>query len=57
MLFNVDKCKVMHIGNNNGKAKYEMNSKLLEEVIEERDLGGYYAEWYEMQVIVLKQWS
>jgi len=39
MLFNVDKCKPMHIGNNNGKAKYEMNIKLLEEVIEERDLG------------------
>jgi len=39
MLFNVDKCKSMHIGNNNGKAKYEMNGKLLEEVIEERDLG------------------
>jgi len=38
MLFNVDKCKVMHIGNNNGKAKYEMNGKILEEVIEERDL-------------------
>jgi myo-inositol-hexaphosphate 3-phosphohydrolase len=39
MLFNVDKCKVMHIGNNNGKAKYEMNGKLLEEVIEDRDHG------------------
>ena len=39
MLFNVDKCKVMHIGNNNIKAKYEMNSKFLEEVTEERDLG------------------
>ena len=39
MLFNVDKCKVMHIGNNNGKAKYEINDKLLKEVIEERDLG------------------
>jgi len=38
-LFNVDKCKVMHIGNKNGKAKYEMNGKLLEEVIEEQDLG------------------
>jgi len=25
--------------NNSGKAKYEMNAKLLEEVIEERDLG------------------
>ena len=34
MLFNVDKCRVMHIGNNNIKAKYEMNGKLLEEVTE-----------------------
>ena len=39
MLFNVDKRKIMHIGYNNGKAKYEMNGKYLEEVIEERDLG------------------
>ena len=39
MLFNVVKCKVMHIGNSDGKAKYEMNGKLLEEVIEERDFG------------------
>ncbi|MGE5822000.1 MAG: RNA-directed DNA polymerase [Nitrososphaerota archaeon] len=39
MLFNVDKCKVMHIGLGNGMAKYEMNGKYLEEVTEERDLG------------------
>ena len=39
MLFNVDKCKVMHIGNNNIKANYEMNGKLLQEATEERDLG------------------
>ena len=39
MLFNMDKCKIMHIGYNNGTAKYEMNGKYLEEVIEERDLG------------------
>jgi len=39
MLFNIDKCKVMHLGLNNVKAKYEMNGKYLEEVIEERDLG------------------
>ena len=39
MLFNVDKCKIMHIGYNNGKTKYEMNGKYLDEVIEERDLG------------------
>jgi len=39
MLFNVDKCKVMHLGINNNKANYELNGKTLEEVIEERDLG------------------
>jgi hypothetical protein len=39
MLFNVDKCKVTHVGNNNGKTRYVMNGKLLEEVIEEKDLG------------------
>ena len=38
MLFNVDKCKVMRIGNNIINAKYEMNGKLLEEVTEECDL-------------------
>ena len=38
MLLNVDKCKVMHIGLNNNKAKYEMNV-YLEEVTDERDLG------------------
>ena len=39
MLFNVEKCKIMHIGNNNKKAIYEMDGKILEEVTEERDLG------------------
>ena len=39
MLFNTDKCKIMHIGNNNTKALYEMNGITLEEVTEERDLG------------------
>jgi hypothetical protein len=39
MLFNVDKCKVMHFGYNNSKRTYEMNGKDLEEISEERDLG------------------
>jgi len=42
MLFNIDNCKVMHLSKlclNYVKAKYEMNGKYLEEVIEERDLG------------------
>jgi len=38
MLFNIDKCKVMHLGLNNVKAIYEMNGKYSEEVIEERNL-------------------
>jgi len=36
MLFNVDKCKVMHIWFNNIRAKYEMNGKFL--FTEERDV-------------------
>jgi hypothetical protein len=39
MLFNVDKCKVMHIGFNNKREKYEMDGKNLDEVDEEKDLG------------------
>jgi len=39
MLFNVDACKVIHIGLNNSKANYEMNGKYSEEITEERDLG------------------
>jgi len=38
MLFNIE-CKVMHLGMNNVKAKYEMNGKYLEEAMEKRDLG------------------
>jgi len=39
MLFNIDKCKAMHLGLNNVKAKHAMNGKYLDEVIEEKDLG------------------
>jgi hypothetical protein len=39
MLFKVDKCKVMHIGYNNKKEKYEMEGKNVEEVDEEKNLG------------------
>ena len=39
MLFNVDKCKVMHLGINNTKVNYELNGITLEEVTEEMDLG------------------
>ena len=39
MLFNIDKCKVMHFGNNNLHAVYTLGGKVLQVVEEERDLG------------------
>ncbi len=39
MKFNVEKCKVMHIGNNNVEAEYFMEGHILEKVKEEKDLG------------------
>jgi len=39
MLFNLDKCKVLHFGKSNIKCQYTLGGKILEEVNEERDLG------------------
>ena len=39
MEFNTGKCKVMHVGLNNGEYKYEMNGETLASVTEEKDLG------------------
>ena len=39
MKFNIDKCKVMHIGANNREADYEIAGKKLEKVSVEKDLG------------------
>ena len=39
MPFNLDKCKVMHIGQRNEKAKYKLLGKELEICNEEKDLG------------------
>ena len=39
MHFNIEKCKVMHLGNKNNCNEYHMGGKLLEEVEEEKDLG------------------
>ena len=44
MLFNVKKCKVMHLGYNNDMANYEMNGNVLETVEEERDLGVIFQD-------------
>ena len=38
MSFNVDKCKVMHVGNNNENRQYIMNNQLLLAVTEEKTL-------------------
>jgi hypothetical protein len=39
MEFNIDKCKVMHLGHNNKKVEYQMHGKSLEIIKEEKDLG------------------
>ena len=40
IIFNVDKCKVMHFGVNNTKEKYSINNVVLNVVKEEKDLGA-----------------
>ena len=39
MLFNIDKCKVVHFGTNNPLCTYSMNNNVLSVVEEEKDLG------------------
>ena len=39
MSFNVDKCKVMHVGRSNENHQYTMNNKVLQSATEEKDLG------------------
>ena len=39
MEFNIQKCKVMHIGHSNPGYKYLMDNQYLQEVSDEKDLG------------------
>jgi hypothetical protein len=39
MVFNVDKCKVMHMGHQNPAFNYTMKGHVLEETMEEKDIG------------------
>ena len=39
MLFNTDKCKVMHLGNKNPCVKYDFGGRELESILEEKDFG------------------
>ena len=38
MLFNTDKCKVMHLYNKNPLLKYDLGGRELESILEEKDL-------------------
>ena len=44
MSFNVDKCKVMHVGRSNIHSKYYMNDAELGDTSEEKDLGVIIAD-------------
>ena len=44
MLFNVEKCHVMHLGYGNPRVDYIMDGKRLETVTEEKDLGVFVSE-------------
>ena len=39
MSFNVDKCKIMHLGYGNAKYEYELNNTTLSKSTGEKDLG------------------
>ncbi len=39
MIYNIDKCKVLHIGSNNNRSNYTMNGTDITEGNEEKDLG------------------
>jgi len=41
MKFNVDKCKVIHVGSNIKRYKYDMNGTNLDTIEMEKDLGVY----------------
>ena len=58
MLFNIDKCKVMHLGYNNPKVNYVMESTQLQEVSEEKDLGIIVSDdlkWEKQCIAAVKQ--
>ena len=54
MPFNIEKCKVMHMGNSNIETKYEMGGKELEVVMEEKDLGVIVCDKFKVSKQCLK---
>ena len=51
--FNVGKCKVMHCGRNNTEFNYKLNSKDLEVITEERDLGVVFNKPFDFTNYIL----
>ena len=54
MLFNIEKCKVMHSGYNNPKADYVMDGSVLQCVSEEKDLSDDFKWEQEAQLLLGK---
>ena len=58
MLFNLDKCKVMHLGFNNPHVDHFTDAIQIQEVHEEKDLGVIVSDdlkWDKQCVVVLKK--
>ena len=54
MKFNIEKCKVMHLGTKNRCMKYVMDGKELQVVKEEKDLGIYFENNFKVSNQCLK---
>ena len=51
MPFNVNKCKVLHLGRKNRKHKYSLLGSYLEDTKEEKDLGVIFNESFSLGYI------
>jgi len=57
MLFNIDKCKVMHLGYNNPKADYVMGGSVLQCVSEKKTWGLLWVMTSNGKNNVVRQWK
>ena len=55
MVFNVKKCKVLHIGNSNSYCEYSMNCEGLKSVTEETDLNIIVTSDLELLIFYFKK--
>ena len=54
MPFNVDKCKVMHVGKKNIKVDYKLMGREITKTSEEKDLGVFFPILLKLVIIVIK---